>query len=571
MDLTERAAFRVTRDGDTEISDDADDLLEAVESELRKRRFGAVVRLEVSSSISRAMVARLAERLAVRPDAVYPVHGLLDLREVMQLYDLDRPDLKYEPWVPQTQRRLAKPKDGDLFAEIALARHRRAAPVRLVRDERRGVRARRREGSGRRDAEDDRLPHEPRLGARAGADRGGRERQAERLHRRAEGALRRAPQHRVVALARAGRRPRRLRLPRPEDPREDDARDPRARATGSSATSTSAPATTTRRRRGSTRTSACSPPTPRSRPTSPTCSTSSPASAGRRRSARSSSRRSTCAASSSSASAGRRRRGGRRARADPDQGQQPRRPRDRRGALQGVTGGAEIDLIVRAVCVAAARRRGAVASGSGCGRSSAGSSSTAGSTASRPATRSYLLGSADLMPRNLDHRIEMVVPVEAAARPRRDRDDLPAAARRQLAGVGRWPPTAPGRACSPRTASAGAPRRSSRCGGARARRRRAARRRGLPTCGAGIMGPCRWRDRRRVEHGPAAHVSRDGEETRREKEMLRLGEAIERDGAIPAEKLDETARVRRRLRASARGSACGPARGARRRAPAGRP
>ncbi len=119
MELTERAAFRVTRDGDTEISDDADDLLEAVETELRKRRFGAVVRLEVSSSISRAMVARLTERLAVRPDAVYPIHGLLDLREVIQLYDLDRPDLKYEPWAPQTQRRLAKPKDGDLFSEIA--------------------------------------------------------------------------------------------------------------------------------------------------------------------------------------------------------------------------------------------------------------------------------------------------------------------------------------------------------------------------------------------------------------------------------------------------------------------
>jgi polyphosphate kinase len=65
------------------------------------------------------MVARLTERLAVRPDAVYPIHGLLDLREVIQLYDLDRPDLKYEPWAPQTQRRLEKPKDGDLFSEIA--------------------------------------------------------------------------------------------------------------------------------------------------------------------------------------------------------------------------------------------------------------------------------------------------------------------------------------------------------------------------------------------------------------------------------------------------------------------
>jgi len=119
MDLVERAAFRVTRDGDTEISDDAADLLEAVETELQKRRFGAVVRLEVSSSISRAMSTRLSERLAVRPDAVYPIHGILDLRDAMQLYDLDRPDLKYEPWVPQTQRRLAKPKDGDVLAEIA--------------------------------------------------------------------------------------------------------------------------------------------------------------------------------------------------------------------------------------------------------------------------------------------------------------------------------------------------------------------------------------------------------------------------------------------------------------------
>jgi polyphosphate kinase len=118
MDVVERAAFRVTRDGDTEISDDADDLLQAVESELRRRRFGAVVRLEVSGSVSRPMLARLTERLAVRPDGVYPIHGLLDLGDLSQLYELDRPDLKYEPWVPHTQRRLASPQDGDLFGEI---------------------------------------------------------------------------------------------------------------------------------------------------------------------------------------------------------------------------------------------------------------------------------------------------------------------------------------------------------------------------------------------------------------------------------------------------------------------
>ena len=121
MEIVERVAFRVTRDGDTEISDDADDLLEAVETELRRRRFGAVVRLEVSSSVTEPMLLRLTERLGVRPDVVYPVHGLLDLGDLAQLYELDRPDLKYQPWVPYTQRRLASPRDADLFAEIGAA------------------------------------------------------------------------------------------------------------------------------------------------------------------------------------------------------------------------------------------------------------------------------------------------------------------------------------------------------------------------------------------------------------------------------------------------------------------
>src|SRR4029078_7572845 len=85
------------------------------ESELRKRRFGAVVRLEVSSSTSPAMLTRLEERLGVHPATVYPVTGLLDLADVGQLYALDRPDLKYEPWLPYTQRRLQAPADGDLL------------------------------------------------------------------------------------------------------------------------------------------------------------------------------------------------------------------------------------------------------------------------------------------------------------------------------------------------------------------------------------------------------------------------------------------------------------------------
>jgi polyphosphate kinase len=118
MEVVERVAFRLTRDGDTEISDDADDLLEAVESEVRKRRFGAVVRIEVSSSVSRSMLARLEERLGVVHDQVYPIHGLLDLGDIDQLYAIDRPDLKYAPWLPYTQRRLVRDTEDGIFEEI---------------------------------------------------------------------------------------------------------------------------------------------------------------------------------------------------------------------------------------------------------------------------------------------------------------------------------------------------------------------------------------------------------------------------------------------------------------------
>jgi polyphosphate kinase len=119
MEFTEQSVFRVTRDADFSVSDEADDLLEAVKSEIRRRRFGDVVRLEVSSSMSRPMVARLSDRLGVTPDQVYPVRGPLDLSELTELAALDRPDLKYEPWVPYTQPRIASAAEGSLFEETA--------------------------------------------------------------------------------------------------------------------------------------------------------------------------------------------------------------------------------------------------------------------------------------------------------------------------------------------------------------------------------------------------------------------------------------------------------------------
>jgi len=115
MEIAERALFRVTRDADFEVSDDADDLLEAVESELRRRRFGDVIRVEVSASASTGMLDRLREGLGARADQMYEIEGLLDLADLMQLTRLDRPDLKDEPWVPVTQPRLARAKDAAGF------------------------------------------------------------------------------------------------------------------------------------------------------------------------------------------------------------------------------------------------------------------------------------------------------------------------------------------------------------------------------------------------------------------------------------------------------------------------
>ncbi|MGZ4354711.1 MAG: polyphosphate kinase 1, partial [Gaiellaceae bacterium] len=98
--ILERSLFRVTRDGDLEVADEADDLLEAVEVQLRRARFGEVTRLEVSASMSQAMREQLQQGLRVPDELVYPLEGKLDLADLGELYKLDRPDLKNESWVP---------------------------------------------------------------------------------------------------------------------------------------------------------------------------------------------------------------------------------------------------------------------------------------------------------------------------------------------------------------------------------------------------------------------------------------------------------------------------------------
>jgi polyphosphate kinase len=118
MDVLERSLFRVTRDADFEVSDEADDLLEAVELELRRRRFGEVTRVEVSSSMSTAMRERIQTGLRIDDELIYPVEGTLDLADVSELTRLDRPDLKNDAWIPVGRPPLAQLENGGQFAAI---------------------------------------------------------------------------------------------------------------------------------------------------------------------------------------------------------------------------------------------------------------------------------------------------------------------------------------------------------------------------------------------------------------------------------------------------------------------
>jgi polyphosphate kinase len=103
MQVTEVHAFRVTRNADFEVEEDRDeDLLQALERELAQRRFGPPVRLEVATDMSEHMMERLLRELEVHPNDVVVVRGLLDLSCLWLLYAVDRKQLKDPPFVPAT-------------------------------------------------------------------------------------------------------------------------------------------------------------------------------------------------------------------------------------------------------------------------------------------------------------------------------------------------------------------------------------------------------------------------------------------------------------------------------------
>jgi polyphosphate kinase len=121
LEVVEHHAFRVTRNADFEVEEEeADDLLQAIESELTRRRFGRVVRLEVEPDMTEPVLALLIRELEIDRDDVITLPSPLDLSGLWALYDLDRPDLRYPPFLPTTQARLVPPQgeELDLFAAV---------------------------------------------------------------------------------------------------------------------------------------------------------------------------------------------------------------------------------------------------------------------------------------------------------------------------------------------------------------------------------------------------------------------------------------------------------------------
>jgi polyphosphate kinase len=121
MEIANTYTFRVTRNADLSLGEgEAEDLLAAVETELRRRRFGRAVRLEVSSSTPDSIIDMLVEELELETSDVTRLEGPIDLTGLRHLAGLDRPELKDEPWKPRTPVILQPDADGnlDVFARI---------------------------------------------------------------------------------------------------------------------------------------------------------------------------------------------------------------------------------------------------------------------------------------------------------------------------------------------------------------------------------------------------------------------------------------------------------------------
>jgi len=122
VDVVDHATFRVTRNAEVRRNEEvAEDLIEVIEEVLRERRFATVVRLEVESGTPDSVRELLVEQLGLDEREVFELDPPLDLRDLMPIAELDRPELSQEPWTPQPHPRLSSPRPDetvDVFERI---------------------------------------------------------------------------------------------------------------------------------------------------------------------------------------------------------------------------------------------------------------------------------------------------------------------------------------------------------------------------------------------------------------------------------------------------------------------
>jgi len=118
VEILGHSTFRVTRDADLSLLTEADDLMEAIETQVAQRRFGDVVRVELAAQASQELVDTLVRQLRIAPERVYVSQAPLGLGAAMELTAIDRPDLKNKPWRPATRRPFVNRRPAELLARI---------------------------------------------------------------------------------------------------------------------------------------------------------------------------------------------------------------------------------------------------------------------------------------------------------------------------------------------------------------------------------------------------------------------------------------------------------------------